>query len=334
MAYPLTADLAVKDDAAFLAPAMAAEPLQTALGNLNWLYVHHTPALLSVCPTELPTTRAQHYDLPIRPSADGLPYVVRLIIVPTETTTIDIDVETTAAYTETGATWTALDSVAALAVTADTRTVWSGYGVIPANAEAIRITLDAADGVPVLHHILVYPDADEIALPTAETASGFIPFDDTMISQTGAAIHTEHVNRCKASSLAVLRDRWQCAFSYCAVASGATDYPVTYTEGWAAPPVRLWLPYQGPTVELQVYVIADVNGGATSDLVSLWQVGITPTAEPARFDASGNVEQGTLTIHLQGEAAARYADLQWVAWATSGNTTNVRAIIAFWRPGD
>ena len=91
---------------------MAAQPLKTALGNLNWLYVNHTPALLSVCPSQTPTTLAQHYDLPIRPSADGLPYVVRLIFVPTETTTIDIDVETTAAYTKTGATWTALDSVA------------------------------------------------------------------------------------------------------------------------------------------------------------------------------------------------------------------------------
>lgn len=321
--------------AQLLAPAMSADPLQTSLANLNELYQYHGPALVSLCPTADPDNRPPRIVIPIRPSADALAYVVRLLVRSDTTDDFDVEVEYTDDYQGGGTTWTMLDSASAVAISANTTTAWAGGGVIPADAEALRVFADLnTAGQMVLHHVLVHPDWDTITAPTGVTACGFTGFDNTMLMQAGAAIHTEYLTRIKASSVAVLRDRWQCAFSFAQAATGTPDW-VGDDAGRASPPVRLWLPFQGPVVTLQVALIADVSGGATADLVRLVQYGVTPTTEPPWLDCDGTVRTATLQVKLQGEPAQRYADLYFEAYNTGGgNTTRIRSLMAWWIPGD
>lgn len=321
---------------AFVAPLMAAEPLLTALQNLAEVYQYHCPAILSVCPTAPTDVRPPYFVMPIKPSADGLPYTVRLIFVTPANDLADVDVWYTTDYTGDTTTWTHLDGDTGLATVEDEATVWEGGGVIPADAEAIKVFADADESNLVLHHVLVAPNWDAIDPPAGVTDCGFVAFDDTMITGTGAPIHTEHVNRCKLSALAVLRDRWQCAYSYCAQGSGTTDYQASVAVIVGTPAVRLWLPYQGPDVTLHVAVIADVSGGgSTSGLVRLAQVNVEQLDwEAGWLDADTGVQIGTLQVKLQGEPAARYADLQMQVKGNGTGTTRVRSVIAWWQPGE
>jgi hypothetical protein len=345
MTITTNGDLDVIDDSAILVPAMAAEPLQTALENLNYLFKWHRPALVDYCPTADDLQTRNTFVIPIIPSVDGMLYTFQHRIVASNTSTCAITVE----YTTTAAmsVWTNIYTDAAVATTAATLLTNSKVDqVIPASAVALRVDYQMAAGTLFVHHILALPSP---AAPTAGiTTSGFVPFDDGMLSSTGAPIHTELLNRCKLSALAVLRDRYQCAFSF-----GQKDGPVLIptpahlpaadTDWYALPIVRAWFPWQGPDVTVHWRALATVSGGATTSMVRVRQVSVTD-GEVRAFDADGVIQSGlqivagggtsaaAMTLHLQGEGAMRYADIELSGKASNGNRTSIRAAFAFWRP--
>lgn len=331
----------VTDDSVLIVPSMAAEPLQTALENLNYLWKWHRPPLVDVCPTLDSTAGAGRWTVivPIIPSADGIRYAFQARLMPsaTSTLTITVDYATTASMSS----WTNIYSSTPGTTAATLLTHTDSDMVIPATAVALRLDYQVAAGTLYLHHVLVVPGPADAA--AGITASGFVPFDDGLLSLTGAPIHTELLDRVKLSTLAVLRDRRQNAFSFCQKSSGTPVVVATNTTFGGLPVVRAWFPYQGPTVQVEWRVLADVSAGGTTGLIQVKQVG-HPKGEIRTFGASGSIESGSqvvagggtstdpMTLHLQGTGAMRYADLELSAKATSGNSTYLRAAMAWWRP--
>lgn len=334
--------LQVTSQAGLLVPAMAADPLRTALQNLNYLWRQYRPPLVDLCPNVAVTGGRAKLVYPIWPSQDGIKYNVEHRLMPSWTTTATITVDYCTSYTGGTTTWTNL-ATSSTATTANVLLTKLDNGlVIPANAVALRFDYQVALGTCAAEHVLVYPAAD--ACTVGIKPSGFVPFDDGMLAVAGAPIHTELLNRCKRSTLAIVRDRRQQVLSFGQVETGTTwtvcppdkapiDAPASYEQFRDLPAVRIWLPYQGPTVVVALRVLADVDAGATADLIRVRQLGVQD-AQSISFSASGAIVSGTLRLNLQGQGLSRYADIAIAARRTTGNSTRLRAVSAYWTPGD
>ncbi len=317
-----------------LLPQMVAQPLQTALRNLNYLHKYHQPALVTACVTSDPLlTRASEYHVPIIPSADGLRYTFETRFVCSNATqTVNVSLDYCTTYAGGATVWTNLTANNVITGGAGTLTTRTDANLtIPATAVALRWTLTAPGaGSRTDHHLLCYPTPSD-ATATAY-ASGFRCFDDGLfLDADDAPVHTEWLNRCKSSASAVLRDRKQMAFSF--VQEYRTDPRIIRsgaTAIYSARPIgRAFFPNQAATATLDVRVIAGVSAGTTAGLVSLAQVGGAKTA----FAASGNIESGTLVVQFDGKGLLTGADLQFSFGNTAGNTTRPFAIVAFYTPG-
>lgn len=328
MAIPAPSDIAVTPTAAMLVPPMAAEPLLTALANLNYLWQFHRPPLLDVCPTG--TVSRNVYVVPVKPSQDTLTYTFQNRLKPDTTSTATIAVDYCTAYSGGGTTWHNLysDTVGTTAAALLTHT---DTAALPRTAVALRFTYTAGAGVLVPHHILVQPTPSTAT--TGIQTSGFVPFDNGILSLTGAPIHTEFLNRCKLSTLAVLRDRWQCALSFVQCESGVpAKSPAAALGLLALPTVRMFLPMAGDTATIQLQALATVTGGATAALVQVRQVGGVVN-EVAQLDADGTIQTASLTLHPQQAGTLdAYADIEIAAASESSYRTDVRAVMGWWRP--
>ena len=315
---------------------VSAQPLQLALENCNYLYRYHKPPHLSVIYNSAAAlTRNSEYHCPITPSADGIDYTFEhrwQCSAATQTVTVGVDYCTT--YAGAGTVWTNLYSTAVVTGGAAslTRSTSAAYNV-PYTATAIRVTLTApAAGTRTDHGLLMWPTA---AAPTVGVkSSGFIPFDDGLITNAnGAAVHEEWLQRCAISSRALASDRKQCAFAFVQeyrttpafVCAGGTG-----TAGYAMPPVRVYVPNatSGSGVSLTVKVIASVSAGTTTAKVKLASTG----AASLTLDATGAIVDGTLVAGKIGDGFAAYFDAALSVFSTTGNTTKVYAVVAWWTP--
>lgn len=317
---------------ALVNPAMDQWPLRTALENINYLWKWHRPPLVDLCPTTDPLQGRATIAIPIIPSVDGLPYKADLCIWATAATTFTGTIKYCTSYTGLGTTWTSWKSVSG-GVSAAVLTLWNTTaGTLPATAVALQVDVQVAAGAVRVDHVLVYPaPGDAVA---GIQPSGFVPFDDGMISATGSPIHTEHINRCKTSSLAVLRDRVQAAFSFAQVEGNAVDYDRSGSAGWRALPMaRLWLPYQSKATLLW-RVIASTSGGTTTDVVRVRQLGVfDPMAVLPTFDADRTIQTAVMEVTPQGSGAMRYVDLALEAErAGVSDSTRIHSAMAWWFP--
>lgn len=339
MAITTPAGIQISKDYQLLVPAMAKQPLQRALENLNYLWKFHRPALVDVCPN-VDLARGGHTMVyPIAPSADGLRYDFEHRIMPTANSNCAITVDYTTAYAGGGTDWVNIYAVNP-ATTANTLLTHNDASlVIPATAVALRVDYLVAAGNIAPQHILIHP-APSNAVAGIQ-ASGFTPFDNgLLVGQTGAPVHTEYLNRCKISALSLLRDRRQQVLSFLQRDAGVPWSPcppaapvVDYTQFQDLPAVRVFLPFQGPDATIAISALADVDAGGTANLISVRQVGV-PDANQATFAANGAINTANLVLHLQGQGLDRYADLAIGAKITASNNTYLRAVSAYWRPGD
>lgn len=330
MAITTPATLQVVSASGLIVPPVTAEPLLTALKNLNYLWKWHRPPLVDVCPNADVARGRGTFVFPIDPSADSLPYAFETRLITSQITTVTVKADYCTAYAGGGTAWTNLFTTAGVATVNNVLLTQSdGDYAIPANAVALRFDVQAAAGNVAVHHLLVYPK------PADATAgiqpSGFVPFDDGLLTQAGAPINTERLNRCKSSTLWLLADRTQQALSFLQRETGTPWTDCTSTALKDLPPVRVWFPYQGPTVNLHILCLADVDAGATADLIRVRQVGVAES-NIANFPADGTINGTAITVTLQGSGAQRYADLAVSAVATAGNHTRLRAISAYWVP--
>jgi len=323
-------------DGELYVPPMAAQPLKTALENLNYLWKWHRPPLVDLCPTRnVAADRGFVAHIPIRPSADGLSYTFETRILPFATSTCTVKIEYCTTYAGAGTTWTNLATTAGIATTAHTHLTHTDASLtIPAAAVALRLTVTAAgSGYLRVDHFLVYPTP---VAPVAGIASGsgFVPFDDGLLGAAGAPIHTELINRCKLSAVAVTRDRWQMAVSFVQQAESTVAYPCSGSTTWTAlPPMRVYLPGQ-TNGHLYLHVLATVDAGATADLVRIRQIGVAGGLA-ATFNADETLDANGFDVFVQrpGELGA-YVDLEIACRNTAGNTTSLRTVVGFWRPND
>ena len=339
MAITTLAKIQIAKEYELLLPDMTAQPLKKALENLNHLWKYYRPPLISACFTmDGGLARTSEYHVPIIPSADALPYSVEVrFVCSLASQNVTVSLDYTANYLAGGASaWTAIcsDVVVSDGTGGQLTTHKKANQTIPAAAVALRVQLTApAAGSRTDHHLLVWPT------PNAPSAglqhSSFAPFDDTLLtSGAQAAVHTEWLNRCKASVVALQSDRKQCALSFLQEYRTAPRWVRTdYTAWIPAPPVRVWLPAQSGVVTLAVRALAEVSAGATPQLLRVRQVGLSGNAQSVLLDASGAIESATLSCQVQGSGLLSYVDVEVAFRTTAGNTTRPFAIMAWHVPG-
>ncbi len=318
-------------------PALAAQPLQRALQNVNYLMQYHRPALVDLCYTaEAQLTRSAVYIVPIIPSADGLRYtMVHRLVCSAASQSVTVTVDYSATYAGGSTTWTNIysqgitSSGSAGALTTHTK----ADQTIPAAATVLRVTYTApASGNRTDHHLLVYPSPGAPA--AGITTAGAVPFDDGLISDADkAAIHTEWINRCKRTAVAVLTDRKQCALSFAQDESSQLHTWSTLGTGfYALPPGRVWLPHQSGPVTLAIRAIGKVSAGSTSDRIRVRQIGYLGSVS-ATLDADETTQSATLAVQVQNPGPMGYADLEIAVSRVGANTSRLLACMAYYTPG-
>jgi len=337
MTVTVNADLNLIEDADLMLASMAQQPLLAALQNLNFLYADHKPALASLMPmTARYVDSAKAYIFGVIPSADGIKYAFQhRFWVPVQFD-MEIKIETNTG-TNPASGWTVIYTADHTLAANVLTTVTITDEVIAANITMIRVTYTQDEESYIPHHILMYPDADNPAADTgSDYPSGFQPFDDGMLS-TGqhAPIHTELVDRCKTSALALYRDRRQMVFSM--LTESSTNDPGVSSANDAAnklpfsnpyATLRAIMPGAPDTTTIDLRCLASVSGGATADLVKIQQVG-HPKAAAVTLDATGLLVSDTLTVYPMQDGLARFVDLRISVKATTGNTTCIHSLVGW-----
>jgi len=304
---------------------MRRDELATALLNMNAAYALHAPSLLSVIVTDAAAvTLAKELHIPIKPSADGLIYDFRLLLTPSATATYTIGLSYCTAYSDTTTTWTVVFNDAGVATTAATLLDYSNTATIPANAVAVRIRVTPGSGSYEWHSAWMRPSADNTA-PTTLAPSGFVAYDDALLSATGAPINTEMINRIRNNAKALLKDRKQLA--YCFTQPSSARRLLSGPTEQRLPRGRIHLPHQSGFVELEVYCIAKVNTGTTTGLIRVQQVG----GEQIALDADATIQINTLPAKVQGFGLGAYVDID--VFVSAPNTTELRSLVMYWTPG-
>jgi hypothetical protein len=178
--------------------------------------------------------------------------------------------------------------------------------------------------------LLLYPQAD--APTSGVRTSTYVASDDGLLTTATAAIHTEWLNRCKSSPIALLQDRKQCAYSYVQIEGNSVAYSCTSPDFTQLPVGRLWLPYQTGDVTLHCRVIASAASGTVTDRVRFGSAG-QDIADRATFDADRTIQSATLVAATTGDPGMEYVDLVLEA-KQSSTPANVRvhAVMVWWEP--
>jgi len=299
------------------------EVLPRILDNCNYLYMRHQPPLVSVIylTTENDTSDPV-YRIPIVPSADGLRYTFRH-------TTEDSGGGSTVVYTvdEYDSGWNTIHTSAGQVIASGATDTYEHTATISDTATELRITIGSSGDDITPHGLLVYPDPASV--PTGTQPSGFVAYDDGILGTTNNPVTTEHVDRCRQSAVAVLRDRRQMVVSL-VQDTGTARYDTGDMNAAAVTLYRrigsteVWLPGGDCTVD--VYALGDVSSGAAGK-VRLVQV----AGDNVELDLDGTVHTDTLTLKPDGDGFVR---LDAYMQIPSGRTATLRALVAYWRPGD
>jgi len=297
--------------------------LPRILTNTNYLYMRHQPPLVSVIYlTAEDDTSDPVYRIPIVPSADGLRYTFRH-------TTEDSGGGSTVTYTvdEYDSGWNTIHTSAGQVIASGATDTYEHTATISDTATELRITIGSSGDDITPHGLLVYPDPASV--PTGEQPSGFIAYDDGILGTANNPVTTEHVDRCRKSAVAVLRDRRQMVCSL-VQDTGTARYDTGDFNAAATGVYRrigsteVWLPGGDCTVD--VYAYGNVSSGAAGK-VRLVQV----TGDSVEIDLDGTVQTGTIDLVPDADGFAR---LDAYLQSPSGRTATLYALVAYWRPGD
>jgi hypothetical protein len=334
MAVTYPAAYTITKTAAMVLPPIASAPLSVAMLNSNAAFRIHKPAAQTTVYTGDPgITRAASYRLPIKPSADGISYDFKhVVITGTGTTAVTITVEEQAA----GGGWATIYGPTASAAGASTTVEISHAAAITAGIDELRITYDRGADPATYISVAVFPGAGS---PTTIQSSGFWPYDDGLLTATGAPINTEMVNRPLRNARAVVNDRSQCVLSFAQEDNGTpanVRYDMTAGSAPADEPqmfgvVTACVPFWPRFVDISVSVIATVDGGATTGLIRVRSA----SGESQTFDASGNVERKTLKCFVTKPGTPQaYVTFILEGSATSGRKTYLHSVAGFWTPSE
>lgn len=318
-------------------PDMAREPLETALKNANYLIRWHRPPLVSACPTaEAALTRPASYIIPVMPSVDELRYgFEHRFICSIASQSVTVTVDETTVYAGGATTWNNIYSESPTSngtgglLTTNTK----ADQPIATTTTALRVTYTAPAAGSINHHqVLVYPQPPATAVGIA--TSGATPFNPWLIAHADlAAVHTEWINRCKVTAVAVLTSRKQNCLSF--LQEEANQPYLWNTKGtqfYPLPPTRIWLPNQGPTATIDLRVLGKTTGVVVGNLIRVRQFGV-PGAKTATFAAAETIQSATLALKMQDKGLMSYADVEIAVARTTGNTTRLYSVMGFYTPG-
>jgi hypothetical protein len=336
MAITIPAKLVIAAKNDLLTPPIDIDPIGAALENLNFLYAHHAPALVSVMPILVSgLNRDTSFTFGVMPSQDGLRYAFEHRLYPAATGNTSVRVEQW-----TGAAWSDVYAATAHATVAATWKVISHTGTISRLADRLRVTYSASTGAYVPSHILAYPSPDTSLAPFAATwavTSGFKSYADGLLDAgtTGQPLTTEHLDRCASGSIIVLRDRYHNLMS-CVQEDGGLGVPrvvapsaCSGNTGWVTVGrARGQWPGQKGAV-LQVRAMATHSAGSLASAIRVGLVG----GPSVLLTADGTLQSNTLTVTGTGELGQM---LEWMVEVKSvaGQTTKLNSAMVFWRPGD
>lgn len=333
MAITVPTELVIVPGAALVQPPMAANPLDTILKNSNHLYRYFRPPLVSFVPIDGVASRDRSYVVPVVPSADGLSYTFQHRILPATTGSVDIKVEGNSGVDPSSGWSTLYGPASSGSLTGGAWATVAHSATLAPTVTMLRISYLGAGADLTIGHVLAFPAPSSVA--SGVKPSGFIPYDDGLLSVSGAPVTTEMVNRMRTNALAVLRDRRQ------VVASLVQQYDTSapWSNGYAAPsvavadqPMRIGksvatLPGQ-TRAGLTLYAVANVSGGATADLIEVLLGSVS-----VRLGATGLLVSESVTVDLPGGAAATLP-VEVRTHHTTGHSCYLQSLVILWRPGD
>lgn len=340
MAITIPTELQITPKGSMLVPGIDVDPIGKALENTNYLYgIGHTPALASVMPIRSSgLTRDSSWTFAVLPSVDGLRYRFEHRIYSAANGNVSIKVESGRGDGPTS--WTTIYATTAHAMTANAWTTVTHNGTIGSTEDRLRVTYTGAPGAYLPGHILVYPYPDTTLKPFASTwtvTSGFRAYDDGLLDggATGRPVTTEMLDRCARNAIKVLRDRYQNTLS-CVQEDGVVANPkhsapstASSAEGWVTVGrARGQLPGQ-KAAQMQIRAYGTVTGGSTAERIRVGIVG----GPSVLLAADGTMKSTTLSVGGDG-TLGQMLDWEVAIRATSGNTTRLMSVMAFWRPGD
>lgn len=304
---------------------MRRDELAAALLNMNAAYALHAPALVSALITDAAgVTVAKNVHIPVQPSADGLEYELLVLFKPSAAVNYTITLDYCTVYSDTTTTWTSLISATITTPSSDLYE-FVDSAVLPAGAVAVRIGVSPSSGSYEWHSVFMRPSPTRNSAPATVQPSGFVAYDDALLSSAGAMINTEMINRVRANAYALLTDRRQMAYSF-VQPSSPRRLLVGPTEQ-RLPRGRIHLPHQSGFVNLDVRCIAKVNTGTTTGLVKVRQV----DGEQIALDANGAIQINTLPVKVQGSGLGAYVDID--VFVKAPNTTELRSLVMYYTPG-
>jgi hypothetical protein len=181
-------------------------PLDTLLLRSNWLYATHAPPLVSVTPY-IAVSGSFTAVYPITPSADGIDYTVTIVADCQSAVTLTWSLTECDTY---GGTYTAVASSSFVAASSGPRAyeLTTAAAFDPASA-FLKLTVTMDTDQIKIHQLLIQP-TKMTSVSASVYASGFIPHESADYEDaSGAAIHTEHLNRAYANARAIVADRVQ-----------------------------------------------------------------------------------------------------------------------------
>lgn len=305
---------------------MAYDPLRKILVNSNWFWKYHRPPIVSVAFLQDAIAADRVFVLPILPSADGTPgsttgikYRYRFSLYAAAIGNVGVTIEW--AETTAGA-WTLIDGPnnAALVNGQSFYTVATDRA-IDTRARLLKITFTYGAIAYRPAHLVVWPQPPSMI--AGKQASGFVPFDETLITTAGSPINTEILDRCAINARAVMQDRWQICANF---AQGYTRATAKYSIAAAKSTMAIFRPQipvdsETPLYALEVRAIASVSGGTSADRLQIsGPNGIYPLA------ADGTLQTATIGCH------GKMPDIVAILTADGAHSTYLHSLAIFWRP--
>lgn len=329
MTIAIPAALAVTDALDLLQPKMQANPVGNALANTNWLWRHHAPPLIDVCPSRSSTSSAvtQRFVTPCIPDRAALNYRLQALIEIYGAATVGIEVEYATTWVSlAGTSWTSLGTFSSSAGGAGvvTRAI---VATVPYAAVALRWIITVSTGNYVTHHLLAIPEDDTIDA-TPGLRDGFVPYDTGLLDAADPPMNTEMLNRV-TGNVTRLNQRVQAALSFVQPESSTYGQaPEGVTEGHVVAVARIWLGARTKAL-LQIQCIAGVSSGTATDVVRIRQIALDGSSigdgVETTLDADGAIHEAVIDLVAQGGGMMHYADVR-LRLQPVGNTATLYSL--------
>ena len=331
MTIAVPATLTATRQSALVQPSADESPLIDILQNTAHMYAFGPAHLTCVytCEDKI-SNRQAVFQIPILPSADGIDYTFRHHVrTGTGTSNLGLTLE------EWTGAWDTIETTTSISAGANTVITYEHTSTVDANATKLRVTWGRLTGADQYtpDSLCMFPAVASIAV--GKKTSGYVPFDDGLLTLAGSPIHTEFFNRAVRNAAYLLEDRQQCALAFVQeddatyvkheIGAAGLGAGVYGRLGYA----RFFAPYQ-VNPEITVLAIATVSGGSPDAIVRVRQDAMQ--GQSVTLDGDGAINSASLRLAMPGGAMS-YADLEVQMTHTTSSEAYLHAVVAYWQPG-